>query len=318
MRPNGFLIALFLAVLIAGFFPLLLSEIPLGTFIDVGIAMIFFFYGLGLSVSELTAGLKNHKLHLLVQFSTFLFFPLLVLAFYPLATQGGWLSYWKGFFFLAAVPSTVSSSVILVSLAKGNISAAIFNASLSGIIGVIITPLWLGLFMQTTDSPPLSEIFIKLILQIVLPLLLGFLLRRFFSEWYNKYRNRLKLFDKTVIVLIVYSAFSASFASGLFADLSIWELALIFVGVLFLFLFIHFGLGYISQKLGFNHKDSIVARFCGSQKSLVHGSAMAKVIFGSSAAMGVFLLPLMLYHFIQLMLISWFVEKMNNPSKKHS
>jgi sodium/bile acid cotransporter 7 len=315
MKPNGFLLALALAVVAAWFFPQLHAGIPLGTIIDIGIGLIFFFYGLGLSVSELGAGIKNHKLHLLVQLFTFLFFPLLLLAFYPIANDGGWLQYWKAFFFLAAVPSTVSSSVILVSLAKGNIPAAVFNASLSGVIGVVVTPFWLGFFVQNPESPGFGEIVSGLLLQIVLPLFLGFLLRRFLRELYNTHRNRLKLFDKSVIVLIVYSAFSTSFASGLFAGLGFWKLALVFLGVLTLFLFAYFGIGYLSKKMRFGREDSITAKFCGSQKSLVHGSAMAKVIFGGSAAMGVFLLPLMLYHFIQLMLISWFVGKESQKRK---
>ncbi|GAC1372677.1 MAG: hypothetical protein NVSMB30_13700 [Hymenobacter sp.] len=56
--------------------------------------------------------------------------------------------------------------------------------------------------------------------------------------------------------------------------------------------------------LNFSRADQIVAVFCGSKKSLVHGSVMASLLFPASAATGLFLLPLMLYHSLQIMLAS--------------
>lgn len=54
-----------------------------------------------------------------------------------------------GRLFLATLPSTVSSSVVMVSIAGGNMAAAIFNASVSSLIGVFVTPLWMGIFLET-------------------------------------------------------------------------------------------------------------------------------------------------------------------------
>ena len=84
---------------------------------------------------------------------------------------------------------------------------------------------------------------------------------------------------------------------------------MILLGVLAIF-FAVFGLsGWISQLFGFNREDKITARFCGTKKSLVHGSVMAKIIFGNSAGAGLFLLPIMLFHISQLILISIFAER---------
>jgi solute carrier family 10 (sodium/bile acid cotransporter), member 7 len=149
MKDNKFVFALFLVMLLAWVFPgpgAPDSIIPLKTIGSIGISLIFFFYGLKLSPEKLRAGLGNFRLHLLVQLSTFLLFPLIVLPFYPLMKTEGQQTLWLAMFFLAALPSTVSSSVVLTSLAKGNVPAAIFNASISGIIGIMVTPLWMGLF----------------------------------------------------------------------------------------------------------------------------------------------------------------------------
>lgn len=318
MKINGFIFALLLAVVTAYFFPNGSALLPLDTAIVIGVGMIFFFYGLKLSFAEFRAGMRNYRLHLLVQLSTFLIFPCVILLFHPFMQDGGLYTYWKAFFFLAVVPSTVSSSVILVSLAKGNIPAAIFNASLSGIIGVAITPFWLGLFMTMDEGMEFWEVLWKLVCQIIFPLLAGFLLQRYFEKLVNKFKKQLTVFDKSVIVLIVYVSFSAAFLGNIFADLGLGELVLLYFLVLALFLMMYRGIGWLAKKLGFTKKDQITAKYCGSEKSLVHGSVMAKIIFGNSPLIAVFLLPLMLYHFTQLLLISWFAQKTLNAEQNLS
>jgi sodium/bile acid cotransporter 7 len=56
----------------------------------------------------------------------------------------------------------------------------------------------------------------------------------------------------------------------------------------------------MSRRLGFSREDEITIVFCGSKKSLSSGIPMAKVFFAPSA-MGMVILPLMLFHQIQLM-----------------
>ncbi|SHJ11048.1 solute carrier family 10 (sodium/bile acid cotransporter), member 7 [Mesonia phycicola] len=309
MKINGFVVSLLATILVAYLFPQLGDYLPLKTITDIGIGFIFFFYGLKLSVSELKLGMSNYKLHILIQLTTFLLFPALVLIAYPFLKDTTAEEYWLAFFFLAALPSTVSSSVVMVSLAKGNIPAAIFNASLSGIIGVIITPFWLGFFLDASEGFTFTDVFLKLLYQIIIPLTLGFLLHRTLRVFVNRYKSKLGLFDKCIIVLIVYSSFSTSFTANIFSNLSFLSLLLLFACVLALFYIIYGATGLIANWLHFNKEDTITARFCGSKKSLVHGSVMAKIIFGNSAGAGLFLLPIMLFHITQLILVSIFAER---------
>ena len=156
------------------------SPIPIDLIGSIGISMIFFFYGLKLSPEKIKSGLKNWKLHLMVQSSTFLLFPFIVLLFLPFVKSERSEVLWLSFLFLAALPSTVSSSVVMVSIAKGNLPAAIFNASISGLIGIMITPLWMGLFLaHATSDFQFGAIYLKLITEILLPVILGLLLQRF-------------------------------------------------------------------------------------------------------------------------------------------
>ena len=308
MKFNGFIFALLLAIIFAWLFPSALNSFPLGWIIDIGIGLIFFFYGLKLAPADLKLGFLNYRSHILIQLTTFIVFPLLTFLFIPLFEGGTTSDLWIAIFFLGVLPSTVSSSVVMVAIAKGNLPTAIFNASISGLIGIMATPLWLSLFMLKTGEFSITAIISKLLLQIVLPLILGLLLQRFLGNFARANSKKLSLFDKSVIVLIVFSSFSTSFASNLFATIDPLSLVKLSVIVVILFFAVYGLTGYVCKLLHFSLQDTITVKFAGTKKSLVHGSVMAKIIFGSSASLGLILLPIMLYHILQLLLVAIFAE----------
>ena len=308
MKFNGFIFSLFIAILFAYFFPTALSGLGLGTIINIGIGLIFFFYGLKLAPADLKLGFLNFPSHILIQLTTFALFPVITFLFIPFFEEGIESDLWLAIFFLGVLPSTVSSSVVMVAIAKGNLPTAIFNASISGLIGIIVTPLWLSLFMLKTENFAVIDIITKLLLQIVLPLILGLALQHLLGNFARKNSKNLNLFDKAVIILIVYSSFSNSFDSGLFASIAPLDL-LKLVGIVIIIFFLVYGItGYLFKFLKFNLRDTITVKFAGTKKSLVHGSVMAKIIFGSSAGLGLILLPIMLYHILQLLIIAVFAE----------
>lgn len=186
LKIDKFVLSIVIIVLLAYFFPEFGGKsgpLPLERIGSIGVSLIFFFYGLKLSPEKTKSGLKNWKLHLLVQGCTFLIFPIIILCFYPLIHTPYDKNIWLAFLFLASLPSTVSSSVVMVSIAKGNIPAAIFNASISGLLGIIITPLWLGLFLNTTNGNyDLGNIYTKLIIEVLAPVIIGFILHRYWGN----------------------------------------------------------------------------------------------------------------------------------------
>jgi len=314
MKIDKFILAIVVAIALAWFFPQPAgpdSGIPLNLIASIGISLIFFFYGLKLSPHQIKTGLRNWKLHILVQLTTFLIFPLIVLLFYPFIKTENGHTIWLAFLFLGALPSTVSSSVVMVSIAKGNIPAAIFNASISGLIGIVITPLWMGMFMQQSSIDfNLGEIYIRLITQILLPVALGLTLQRFWGKFARKHSRHLTLFDKSVILLIIYKSYSESFENNVFSSINVYDLFLIMGAVIVLFFGIFFLTGYISKLLHFNLEDRITAQFSGTKKSLVHGTVFAKILFQNSASTGIFLLPIMLFHPVQLLIISFIASRL--------
>jgi len=307
-KVDKFVLSIIVIIIVAYFFPewgTEKSKIPIDTISSIGISLIFFFYGLKLKPSQIKVGLKNWKLHCLVQVSTFLIFPVLVLLFHPFIQNKEQEVIWLAFFFLAALPSTVSSSVVMVSMAKGNIPGAIFNASISGIIGIVITPLWMGFFLNDAETNfDFTDIYLKLVVQIITPVVFGVILQRFFGDFVRKHNSKLTLFDKSIILLIIYKSFSESFEGGVFSSVSLFDFVIIFAGVLFLFVLVFYLTGFIGKTLKFNKEDQITAQFCGTKKSLVHGTVFSKILFSNLTSVGVILLPLMLFHALQLLIIS--------------
>ena len=305
MKLDRFILLLISMILLAYWVPGIERIIPLDNISQIGISGIFFFYGLKMSPSQMKEGMANWKLHITVQSATFILFPVLVLGTYPLITQDEYFYLWLAVFFLASLPSTVSSSVVMVSIAKGNIPGAIFNASLSGLIGIIITPLWIGIFLESkVGSFDLGQTFLELIVNILLPVLIGMLLHRFWGKIAIRNKRYITLFDKTVILIIVYKSFANSFSSGLFERLSLFELSIVGLGAITLFFVVYMLIRFMSRKLSFSREDEITALFCGSKKSLVHGTVFSSVLLADMNSAGVFLIPIMIYHAFQLMYIS--------------
>lgn len=310
VKLDRFILLLILMILLAYWVPGVEKIIPLDHISTYGISGIFFFYGLKLSPEKMKEGLANWKLHILVQLSTFIIFPLLVLIFLPFIRQENHFTLWLGVFFLAALPSTVSSSVVMVSIAKGNVPGAIFNASISGLIGIMLTPLWMGLFLESrVDSFNLGSTFLELIIKILSPVIIGIGLHPFWGSYADRYKTYLTMFDKTVILIIVYNSFSFSLSSGIFKGIHVFELSIVGLSVIVLFFVVYYLILIISKRLNFNKKDEITALFCGSKKSLVHGTVFSSVLFSGMSGSGIFLVPILIYHAFQLFIISIIAQK---------
>lgn len=284
----------------------------LDAFINWGIVGIFFLYGLKLNFKKVIQDISNWRLHLLVQGTTFVLFPFLVFVFYGLAVNTEYYALWLSVFFLACLPSTVSSSVVMVSIAKGNITSAIFNASISGLIGIVMTPLLMGFFLQQSGESTLdqSEIAMQLLLKVLLPIILGLLLHRFFVKFVTKYSKIIAQFDKLIILLIVYESFSAAFLQNAFSSVSVQTLMVLFLSLILLFFLVYYILKYVSTKMKFSREDTITATFCGSKKSLIHGSLFVLILGISDDQKVLFLLPILLYHSFQLFYVSWLANKL--------
>lgn len=303
--PDGFLTGMVAAVLLAWRFPgpgahggWLHPELVT----NVGVSLIFFLHGLALPFAALRAGTLQWRLHLLVQACTFLLFPAMGLVWLRLA--GGAMSEGLrlGFFFLCALPSTVSSSVALTAAARGNVAAAVFNATLSSLIGVVATPAWLAWFAEASpgEALPLGDVILDLVRWLVLPLVVGQLLRPWLGAWAGRNKRLINRVDRGTILLLVYTSFCESMAQGVWSGQAGREVGLTLLGSVVLLTAALAITTAACRALGFAREDRIAAVLCGSKKTLASGVPMAQLIFGQSPLLGLVLLPIMVYHPLQL------------------
>lgn len=289
----------------------------LPSLIVVAVAVVLFLHGLRLSRAAMLAGAGNWRLHLLVLIISFAAFPLVGLA--ARTALPGLLppALWAGVVFLCLVPSTVQSSIAFTAIARGNVAAAVCAATLSNFAGVFLTPLLAALTLGATGASIGADKALAIGAQVLLPAVLGQLARPFAAAWAARNAAVLKLADQGSILLIVYSAFSASVIAGLWRGIApavIARLAVVDCAILALALW---GTARLGRLKPFTRADRIAIVFCGSKKSLATGVAIAGVLFGPARA-GAAILPLMLYHQVQLFACAvlarrWAIERATDP-----
>jgi len=300
-RVDRFLLAIVVSAVIASLLPAQGGAVTaLEWLTTFAVAVLFFLYGVRLKPEQALAGLRHWRLHLIILAFTFVAFPLLGWGLHVLSP---WLlspSLYAGVLYLTLVPSTVQSSINFTSLAKGNVAGAIVSASASNLLGVVLTPLLCWALMTTSGGLTIDpSSILDLVGQLLVPFLLGQLSRRWTSDWVAAH-PRLKLFDNGVIVLVVYSAFSAGMREHMWQQVEPLDL-IVLLGVCLVILAIMLSSSYwLARRLGFNREDAIAVQFCGTKKSLATGLPMATVLFAGSPV-GLLVLPLMIFHQAQLM-----------------
>lgn len=309
VRANGFLLALFGAVIIAFIFP---QGGAKGGLINPdyvnngGIALILFLQGLSLAFEKIKSGAGNWRLHLVIQSFTFLIFPLVGLLM-DWIVPGIWKSEPQairdGFLFLCVLPSTISTSVVLTAVARGNTPGALFNAAFSNIIGVIVTPFLVHLMMKSSGqgSSGFGPLLLKIMLLTLLPFGIGMLLRPSVKEWADRSKVWFNRISNGVIVFIVYSAFCDSVKEDIWRRHGISVTLLTMLVVVSLFIGISYLVYWTCLWMKLNREDRIAAYFCSVKKTLAMGIPLAVLIFGHKAELSLILLPSMLYHPLQLL-----------------
>ena len=311
---NWFVLALPFVIALAWFIPewganggRLHSEVTT----RAGVAVIFLLQGFVLPLTALRQGAKNWRLHLIVQSFTFVIFPLIGLGLDALFGQRWPPDLRLGFLFLCVLPSTISTSVVLTSVAGGNTAGAIFNAALSNLIGVFLTPLWVAfLIKKGGQSLPVANVLQDILLLLLAPLALGQCVRLGLSGWADQQKKNLGHLSSGLILFLVFAAFCNSVKQGFW---SAYGAPLIFgaaLGVLLVFVIAVVLVEFLARLFGLARPDRIVASFCAPQKTIASGIPLAKAIFGLHPGLGLILLPLLFYHPLQLIVCSIWADRL--------
>ncbi|SCW73820.1 solute carrier family 10 (sodium/bile acid cotransporter), member 7 [Rhizobium mongolense subsp. loessense] len=308
--PDTFTILLVCTVILASLLP------ASGIFADyfgvatgLAIALLFFLHGARLSSDVVIAGILHWRLHLVILLTTFAIFPLLGMALGLIPDSILPRPLYLGILFLCVLPSTVQSSIAFTSMAGGNVPAAICSASASNIFGMFLTPLLVGLLFSVGGHGGFSwDALEQILLQLLAPFVTGQILQPWIGGWIRAKKKILTPIDRGSILMVVYLAFSTAVVEGLWHTFSARDIAVVVVLDMMLLAIVLLLTMHGSRLLGFNKADEITITFCGSKKSLASGVPMASVIFAGQS-IGAIVLPLMLFHQIQLMVCAVIAQK---------
>lgn len=308
--PDRFTQALIVTVVLASLWPASGRTAQIVEYATTGIvSLLFFLHGAKLSRQAIVAGISHWRLHGWIFTTTFVLFPLLGWALRPVLEPLVSPQMYLGVLFLCTLPATVQSAIAFTSMARGNIPAAVCSASASTLLGILVTPVLVSLLLHRNAAAgnALHDIG-RIALQLLLPFAVGHLLRPWIAGLLQRRGAVVKLVDQGSILFVVYSAFSAAVVSGLWQQTAWRDLAgLLLVNALLLALVL-LATTWLARSLGWSKEDEITLVFCGSKKSMVSGIPMANVLF-PAASVGAVVLPLMLFHQMQLMVCAVLAQR---------
>ncbi|MES2101215.1 MAG: bile acid:sodium symporter family protein [Pseudomonadota bacterium] len=313
--PDNFTLLLTAVVIAASLLPCSgTSALVFNWITNIAIGLLFFMHGAKLSREAIVAGITHWRLHLLVFAATFVMFPVLGLALRPLLEPLVTPDLYIGILFLCALPATVQSAIAFTSIARGNVSAAVCSASASSLIGIFLTPALVGLLLAQHGAAASLDALRAIVLQLLAPFIAGQIARQWIGGWVERHKVVLGTVDRSSILLVVYTAFSEAVIQGLWQQMppaALVGLLLVCAVLLALALFIT---TFAARRLGFSKEDEITIVFCGSKKSLASGIPMARVLF-ASGTVGAVVLPLMLFHQMQLMVCAVLAQRYARRAK---
>lgn len=313
---DPFTLTLICTVLLASYFP------ARGSFVGffeglttAAIALLFFMHGAKLSREAIISGSSHWRLHLWIMCSTFILFPALGIAFTWWAPVNVSPDIYTGFLYLCILPATVQSAIAFTSIAGGNVAAAVCSASASSLLGIFLSPLLVGIVMNVHGASGSLQQVGSIMLQLLVPFVLGHLSRPWIGAWVARNKKWIGKTDQTSILLVVYSAFSEAVTHGIWHKVGMGSLLFIAAASLVLLAIVITVNIVVARRLGFNKADEITIVFCGSKKSLANGIPMANILF-PVATVGMMVLPLMIFHQLQLMVCAVMARRYQRQTEK--
>ncbi|MFC3124620.1 bile acid:sodium symporter family protein [Pseudoroseomonas globiformis] len=265
------------------------------------VALLFFLYGMRLAPRNMLQGLLHWRLQGLVFAATYLLFPAIGLGVMWAAAPYLPPSLALGILFICVLPSTVQSSIAFTSIAGGNVPAALCAATLSNLAGMVITPALVALLLVAGGNGGgfSFDALRDIALHLLLPFALGQAVRPFVGGFVARHKAITGVMDRGSILIVVYGAFSEGMVTGIWSQMDAGTILLVVLLDAVLLALVMLGTWAAARAAGLARADEVVAVFCGSKKSLASGIPMANILFPGQV-LGMIVLPLMLFHQIQL------------------
>jgi sodium/bile acid cotransporter 7 len=193
----------------------------------------------------------------------------------------------------------VQSATSCTSLAGGNVASAVVAAALLNLLGIFISAPLFSILAGGADAALNTDGLVKVVGLLLLPFILGQVARDGLKAWAAQRRMLLIRLDRSTIAIAVYVAFSGAVAQQFWERVDLAGWLWLSLGTAIMLLFGHGGAWVLGGLTGLDRGNRITMLFAGAQKSVAMGAPLAAVLF-SPAMAGVVLLPLLLYHLVQL------------------
>jgi sodium/bile acid cotransporter 7 len=221
-----------------------------------------------------------------------------------------------GFLYLGTLPSTVQSATAYCSLASGNVAHSVVAAALLNILGVVVTaPLFSLLAGSKAAALDLGGLE-KVALILLLPFLIGQVAQHRFGHLVREHRDLATWMDRISIAIPVYVAFSGAVREGLWTLVGPADWVVLVAAVLVLLSFAFGGAWVVGGLVRLERGDRIAMLYSGAQKSIAMGAPLASVLFGPAVA-GLVLLPVLVYHLLQLVLSAPLATRLRRRQAPH-
>ncbi len=268
---------------------------------DTAVFLLFLLNGLRLPRTEVIRGIRN--LRFLVPLVLWCFGAMALAAWGISTVASHWLPplVALGLLYLGTLPSTVQSATAYCSLAGGNVAHSVVAAALLNILGVFVTAPLFSLMAGSAGTGFDAGALEKVGLILLLPFLIGQLGQQRFGHIVREHRMLATWMDRSMIAIAVYVAFSGAVVEGLWTRVGPLEWAVLFACVIVFLAFAFGGVWLLGGLVRLERGDRIALLYSGAQKSIAMGAPLASVLFGPATA-GLVLLPVLVYHLLQLVL----------------
>ncbi|KAL7747201.1 LRR receptor-like serine/threonine-protein kinase RGI2 [Sorochytrium milnesiophthora] len=268
------------------------------------VIVIFLISGLGLKSRVLAQTMLLWKLHLVVQTMSLIVTPTIGFGISKLLGLTGLNdALVAGLTIASCLPTTISSNVVMTKQAGGNEAASLINATIGNILGILISPLLLLLFLGARTTVPFGSIFLDLTYTVLIPLFVGQLVQLTFPNAARKLASTVNLshVSSMMLLLLVYATFCDQFSDPhATAAIKAGAVVAMIAVIVCLYQFNSWLCFLVSRMLRFDKPDTVSIVYCGATKTMALGIPLIGIVYRTDPNVGLYSLPLLMYHATQL------------------
>lgn len=312
-NTNSFLVKAVLAILIALAYPRLGAKYvqPQITATWIAVVFIFLMSGLGLKTKEFTHALTRVWFILFVQCFNFFAVSLIIFGTTRLFISVGAIAkpLGDGMTMCACLPMTINMITVLTVSSDGCEASSVFNAAFGNVVGVLLSPLLILGYLGVEGDLKVARIFLKLLLRVLVPIFIGQILQKFAKKYIDYVRPYFKSTQEWCLVFIIYTVFCSTFQRedvpevGQVALMIVIQFALL-VGVMIL--------AWFSLAILFKNDPRLIVTglFACTHKTVAMGVPLIHAIYEADPNVGLYTLPLLVWHPTQLLVGSFLAPRL--------